>query len=391
MLVTDGNERAALAIVRSLGRAGCEVYVCSQHARSIAAASRFCTSHFIVPDALADPDGFLQRLITLCRELEADYLMPVSEAALLAVLPSRNEFKARIPFPDAAVFQRVADKALVLQKAESMGIPVPRQVLVRSPVDARAFPPDIAFPVAIKPSRSVAVTHGTRVRGSVSYSNTLESAIDTLTQIPVNAYPVLVQQRIRGVGMAVSVLIHQNRLRAAFAHRRIREKPPSGGVSVLSESITLDPALLSQSVELLLALGWEGVAMVEYKADTETGTPCLMEINGRFWGSLQLAVDSGVDFPALLVRAARGEEFPAVTTYNVGTQLRWEWGNVDSLIATLRSPHLSHADGRSPGRLGAVGAFLGSAGSAARGELMRRDDPAPFFRESVNWFRAILS
>ena len=48
--------------------------------------------------------------------------------------------------------------------------------------------------------------------------------------------------------------------------------------------------------ELLDELNWHGVAMVEFKV-TEDGTPYLMEINTRFWGSLQLAIDAGVDFP----------------------------------------------------------------------------------------------
>ena len=39
--------------------------------------------------------------------------------------------------------------------------------------------------------------------------------------------------------------------------------------------------------------------MMEYKQDRRTGTPLLMEVNGRFWGSLQLAIDAGVDFPYL--------------------------------------------------------------------------------------------
>ena len=31
-----------------------------------------------------------------------------------------------------------------------------------------------------------------------------------------------------------------------------------------------------------------------------------MEVNGRFWGSLQLAIDAGVDFPFLACSSRRG-------------------------------------------------------------------------------------
>jgi predicted ATP-grasp superfamily ATP-dependent carboligase len=58
---------------------------------------------------------------------------------------------------------------------------------------------------------------------------------------------------------------------------------------------------------LLGQFDWQGVAMVEFKVEANTGTPYLLEVNGRFWGSLQLAIDAGVDFPALLVDAATGK------------------------------------------------------------------------------------
>ena len=125
-------------------------------------------------------------------------------------------------------------------------------------------------------------------------------------------------------------------MRASFAHRRLREKPPSGGVSVYRESIAADPALVERSRRLLEHFGWQGVAMVEYKVDERTGTPMLMEINGRFWGSLQLAVDAGVDFPRLLIECAEGRLPRRRRLYAVGTRLRWWWGDVDQLLLRLR-------------------------------------------------------
>lgn len=46
--------------------------------------------------------------------------------------------------------------------------------------------------------------------------------------------------------------------------------------------------------------------MVEWKVDLRDGRPKLMEINPRFWGSLELAVRSGVNFPSLYADADRG-------------------------------------------------------------------------------------
>jgi predicted ATP-grasp superfamily ATP-dependent carboligase len=197
-----------------------------------------------------------------------------------------------------------------------------------------------------------------------------------------------VQERVIGPGIGVFVLLWDGELLAAFAHRRIREKPPSGGVSVLSESIPLDPGLLARSDALLRDFDWQGVAMVEYKIDQKTGIPYLMEVNGRFWGSLQLAIDAGVDFPNLLVAAACGHPTPPVVDYKVGARLRWEWGDVDNLVVRLRRSRAALALPQgAPGRFKGILGFARAFGPGTRGEVLRGDDPRPFLRETLDWFR----
>jgi predicted ATP-grasp superfamily ATP-dependent carboligase len=209
-----------------------------------------------------------------------------------------------------------------------------------------------------------------------------------VARIPSEAYPVLVQERVIGAGLGVFVLLWDGEVRAAFAHRRIREKPPSGGVSVLSESVALDPDLLARSVALLRDFDWQGVAMVEYKIDDRTGVPFLMEVNGRFWGSLQLAIDAGVDFPNILVAAACGEPTPPVGNYKLGVRLRWEWGDVDNLATRLRrSPAALAMPPGAPGRLKGIVDFARAFGPGTRGEVLRLADPRPFLHETLNWFR----
>src|SRR5205814_8588436 len=80
--------------------------------------------------------------------------------------------------------------------------------------------------------------------------------------------------------------------------------------------------------------------MIECKREAETGRQVVMEANGRFWGSLQLAIDAGVDFPALLVRCAAGERVPEIRDYRLGVRSRWFWGDVDHLYLCLRDGRL---------------------------------------------------
>jgi len=126
-----------------------------------------------------------------------------------------------------------------------------------------------------------------------------------------------------GAGLGVSLLMDcEGQCVASFAHERIKQYPNSGGASTQRVSVH-NPELVRMSIQLLHALDWRGIAMVEWKIDLATGSPKLMEINPRFWGSLELAVRAGVDFPYLYAQCAAGKMIEPVHTYHVGCRCRW--------------------------------------------------------------------
>lgn len=395
ILVTDGEQRSALALVRSLGKAGHTVYVCSARGRSLAGASRYARDEARVAEPLHGAERFAEDVLQLIERWEIDTLIPVSEAALLALLPVRERMRnVVLPFPDESTFRRICDKAELLSVAPRVGIAIPEQLSVQSAAEARALDPaSLEYPVVLKPSRSVGeggTERGARLKLTVRHAanaDELESALEELAEAGDAAFPLLIQRRILGPGIGIFLLLWEGRTLATFAHRRIREKPPSGGVSVYRESVAADPALVERSRALLEHFGWCGVAMVEYKVDERTGMPYLMEVNGRFWGSLQLAVDAGVDFPVLLVRAATGDTPDAVSSYTEGVRSRWWWGDVDHLIARLRRSRAALSlPSDAPGRWRALRDFFTIHFGRDREEILRLDDPRPFFRESVQWF-----
>lgn len=385
VLVTDGEERAALAVVRSLGRAGWRVVVVAAAAPSLAGRSRFAAVQAVAPSPLADPSAFAGMIVALAHEHGAQFIIPVGEAALLAVLDRRDDLPpGALPWPAHDQVRAICDKAAVLAAATPLGIRVPRQATLRSRDDVAVLGTP-SLPVVIKPARSVAGAPGARRKFGVTHAATAEQLHTALEAMPEGAFPVLVQERVVGPGIGIFVLRWDGEVRAAFAHRRIREKPPAGGVSVYREAIALEPALLEKSVRLLEAFDWQGVAMVEYKVDQQSGTPVLMEINGRFWGSLQLAIDAGVDFPRLLLECAGGAAATSAPPYQAGVRLRWWWGEVDHLLALLRhSPAALGLPAGAPGRWAAVRDFLRHH-PGDHPETWRRDDPAPFRHETLRW------
>lgn len=389
LLVTDGEQRSALAVVRSLGRAGHRVLVCSVRGHSLAGVSRYAAGESAVSDPLVQPARFTDQVSALVERESIALVLPMTEASVLALLAAPERLApARVPFPSLDAFLRVSDKAYVTWVAPDVGIRVPAQRVLTTPADRDALlasPSD--FPVVLKPARSVSENgDGARSKLGVLHAAGPADLARQLRALPPTAYPLLVQQRVMGPGIGIFLLMWEGRQYAAFAHRRIREKPPAGGVSVYRESIAADPGLVARSRSLLERCGWDGIAMIEYKVDAATGEPYLMEINGRFWGSLQLAIDAGVDFPALLVALALGERPAPVTSYRIGIRSRWWWGDVDSLLLRLRrsASELALPPG-SPGRARYLLDFLKLWRPGDRSEILRVDDPKPFFHETHEW------
>jgi hypothetical protein len=124
--------------------------------------------------------------------------------------------------------------------------------------------------------------------------------------------------------------------------------------------------------------------MIEFRV-TDAGVPNLMEVNGRFWGSQQLAIDSGIDFPWLLFQLVTGATPVATPDYTRGRRLRWVLGDVDNLILQLRS---GGTDGG--GKARAAAHFLQTfLDPSCRQEVFRWSDPRPGLREIRHWLSAL--
>jgi len=390
VLISDGEQRSALAAVRSLGQSGYRVYVCSKNGRSIAGASRYALAERAVSSALDNPSRFAQEVRALITDWKINVLLPMTEETFNALFAHPELFAdVCIPSATAEQFRAVSDKKRVLEVAASCGLNVPAQVVLSAAGDAdRLFDTGLRFPLVVKPARSVAQLGGKQLKLGVIHCGDTKALRRALATLPSAAYPLLLQQRVIGAGVGVFLLLWDGDLVATFAHRRLRERPPAGGVSVYRESIAAEHELVQNSRLLLDSFGWRGVAMIEYKLDETTGTPYIMEINGRFWGSLQLAIDAGVDFPSLLVARACGERVFGPSVYKLGIRSRWEWGGVDYVLARLRrsDTELSLPPG-SPGRIRGVLSALVPWMPGDRLEVFRFADPAPFFRETAQYFR----
>lgn len=392
VFVTDGDERPALAVTRSLGRRGIAVLVGEERRTSLASSSRYCSGHITYPSPYHDPEGFYRFLLEFVRRTGIDIVIPITDVTTYLISQKKKELQpfTKLPIPEFEAFDFVSNKWAILQHAKEIGIAIPRTHFIEAPQDLEAIMDQLDYPVVVKAGRSRILTEDGWLPTHVHYATSHKEVFRLFHEKAYLHYPSLIQERIIGPGLGLFLLFDQGELVTVFSHRRLREKPPSGGVSVLRESIAVDPDLKEYAIRLFKLLGWHGVVMMEWKLDQRTGQPLLIEVNGRFWGSLQLAIDAGVDFPYLLCRLAIEGHAEGPQAYRVGVKNRWLLGDLDHLLLRLFKKDLDlHLPAGFPSRAKTLIQFLAFYSPDLYYEILSLRDPRPFLYELSEYVRGL--
>ena len=320
VFVTDGYWRKTLAAVRALGRRGVRVTVGESTYLAPALFSRYCHCRVRTPSPVLQPSHYLDFLETYLKRHPHHVLMPMEEDTLLLLARNRERFQniTSLPCADHHHLLFARDKLKVLKRAEALDIPIPKTFEIDNMAEAKPLSKQVEYPVVVKPR----VGSGSAGMEYVTEPAQLPAALARVFRFGQSP---LVQERLpaEGAGIGASFLLDQNhQVRASFIHRRLREYPVQGGPSTLRQSIIHEQAR-RDGARLLESLRLVGVGMVEFKIDSRDGTAKLLEVNPRFWGSLALAVNTGVNFPYLLTLMALGLDFPAVHSYRLGHLCRW--------------------------------------------------------------------
>jgi predicted ATP-grasp superfamily ATP-dependent carboligase len=267
-----------------------------------------------LPDYEDSPSDFVNALSAFIREQGVDMLIPTTDGALSAISRHYDSLAAlsHVACPPARIIDRVLNKESTLAIAAKCGIPVPREFTV----DALTNVAELTFPVVAKPrKKSSAETF------KVRYFQSERGLGDALSSGVLDG--AILQEYCHGQGVGVEVLFHQGEFIASFQHRRLKEVPRDGGAAAVAVAEPVDPELKNMALKLLRGLEWEGVAMVEFRHDPRTGAATLMEVNGRYWGTVALAIQAGIDFPVYEWQLAHGETPTVPSGYAPG--LRWHW------------------------------------------------------------------
>lgn len=380
ILVLDGEHRSALAALRTLGRKGHQVFSGSQLKRTVCSFSKYCKGSVRYSSPYNNRLQFIDDIKDHLEKLRIDILLAMTDATMYRILQHENEIRKLVVLPVVSFdqYKSASDKCNLMKMAQRLKVEYPQTQYFSKAEEALLKKEQFEYPLVLKPQSSIIELENHLVSCSVSIIDSPQMLHHVLTSRIYYHYPFMVQNLVRGEGMGVFVLCSNGELKACCAHKRIREKPPWGGVSVVSESMTPDQSVLKNASVLLKDLKWDGVAMVEFKKDSAENIPRLMEINARFWGSLQLSIDAGIDFPNLLVNMY-GDPQSKHELQMCNTRLRWLMGDLDNLIINFKR-------GNFKTRIKLFKSFIGEFFQGSKIEDFRYSDFKPFLWNLCNYW-----
>lgn len=333
VLVLDGHSAAALAFTRSLGKAKHWVAVgFSRGMFAPAALSRYCRTRLEYPPSTESRQAFTNAVLEFVSRNNIELIFPVTDWTTIPLSQVRDQFEAscHLVLPSPGALEIASDKYRTIEVARSQSVPVPRTWLLQSPPELQAVP-ELKFPIVVKDRYSVRWLGDRAEMGSVVYAYSRPELERRVRERLEKVGDVLVQEFVTGAGLGFSCFACGSDVRLPFQWLRLREVDPRGSGSSLRKSVPLSPDILDFSSRLIASAVFEGIAMVEYKKP-DLGPPILMEINGRPWGSIQLAIAAGIDYPRYLADWALYGSLPnKESTYRKGIVCRRMIGELTHL------------------------------------------------------------
>lgn len=286
-IVTDIHYRMALALIRDLGERGVRVLGCDTQADPVGSYSKYCRGARTLPKT-----DYVNRLFDLCAEIykaegEKPALMVVGAGTLAALAVSEVSARFRevcgLLIPAREALDTLNDKETVAKLGRELKIPVPEEYTIES----------AEFPCAVKPRCGEKFGLPAAQRYKIARTSEELAAFREHFRSLTGEEPIL-QQYLPGGGLGCSVIAEGGQVRRAICHRRVREYPVTGGPSSCCEAFR-DEELEGYAARLMEKTGFSGPCMVEFKLDAQ-GTPRLLEVNPRVWGTYPLTRAAGAGF-----------------------------------------------------------------------------------------------
>ncbi len=353
LVVEQGWSRGALAAVRALAAAAWTVGVAAPQAGGLAWSSLAARHRHLVRGVADGVDGFVASVAGVVRRGGYDVVFGAGEAELLALSAGRDQLPAVFPHAPHDVVLRAVDKASLAEAAVGVGLGVP-EVIGADDV------PDEHTPVVVKArlhARPDVVGAPPRIDTTVVVGRT--AVLARTQEIREVGGDPQVQRFHTGTLVAYSAVRAHDGVVAESLQQAARIWPTGAGASCRATTLPVGPSvtgptgeLARRSAALLDALGWFGLAELQYLVGAD-GVPRLIDLNGRFYGSLSLAVRAGANLPAAWADLAVGRRTAAVVRARAGVRYQWGTADVRRALAERRGGLLADLAGTAAYGVGA--------------------------------------
>ncbi len=359
VLVTNAQQRKALSIVRSLGKEEIPSICCDVTGCNPTRFSKYSNKFYKHKEARS-PEELINCYIDIISKENCEILIPVDDDSMEAVVNHSDELSKLCKFivPDKDSFYTALYKHKAVELVNSIGVDCPLTVRPDNPESLWRDVSFMGFPLVIKPVKS------SGARG-IRIVHEKDDFMDTYMQVSKKYSFPLVQKYVRFKEKYDVCLMYDNksRLKASFVQREIRHYPKEVGPSTVQESVCRKD-LIDIALKIMEKIPWRGVVELEFLID-DKDRPVFMEINPRFWASLETAVLSGVNFPMLYYNIAKYGDCEVVSDYKKGIKTRWMWPG--DLLYFLTS---SNFRDMSP-------SFFSGKSKGINDDIFRVDDPFP--------------
>jgi protein-tyrosine-phosphatase/predicted ATP-grasp superfamily ATP-dependent carboligase len=297
ILILGSSTKASVYVTKQLKKYGLHVTVVDWSDTPVK-FSKYIDQFILLSSPIYNVESFMNDFTDLLKKNKFDCLLPIHDPAIEICKKYRGQIGSYckvIGINDDPVQAYASDKSVLYNLASEIGISIPKGRLINTIQDLDMYLGQLAYPVVIKPIQSAVLKDNRIYQFKVKITNNENEVIDFVRE-NINNVPLLLQEYIEGYGIGYNIFAVNGKICNAYIHRRINEH---GGISSYRESLPTNTYDLQlPAAELIKKIGWNGVAMIEFKI--HNNIPFLMEMNGRFWGSIEVAIKSGLNYPVML-------------------------------------------------------------------------------------------
>jgi predicted ATP-grasp superfamily ATP-dependent carboligase len=284
LLLAHVRDRGVLTAARALRAAGWRVDAGSPRADGgLLGASRAVGTVHVVPRPTEDKDGFVAAVERAHHLGRYDVVFGSGDDWMAATSYLHDRLPLRVAHPSPDVVARALDKLELGRLAVQAGLAAPWT----APAAAVSLD-DIALPVVVKNRWHWVPDRRRRHRVETRICQTREGLRQHLEGFSHDGDEPVLQQHIEGGLGALIGVMHQGRLLGRVQQVSSRLWPTPTGASARARTVPVDPDLAARSEDFLRRLGWTGLVELQFLID-EDGVHHLIDVNGRFFGSLALS------------------------------------------------------------------------------------------------------